>query len=82
MDRFSLSFFAFGYIVPYRLEPQNATLEAKAAKQQGQSLQATMQTLERFYAEGLLGEIEQTSEAQAEVIAAWQRQLERLWNEG
>ncbi|MCV3216426.1 hypothetical protein OGM63_23420 [Plectonema radiosum NIES-515] len=52
-----------------------------AAKQQGQSLQATMQTLERFYAEGLLGEIEQTSEAQAEVIAAWQRQLERLWNE-
>ncbi|MGI8503281.1 MAG: hypothetical protein ACR2LR_19435 [Hassallia sp.] len=52
-----------------------------AAKQQGQSLQATMQTLERFYAEGLLGEIEQTPEAQAEVIAAWQRQLERLWNE-
>jgi hypothetical protein len=52
-----------------------------AAKQQGQSLQATMQNLDRFYAEGLLGEIEQTPEAQAEVIAAWQRQLERLWNE-
>jgi hypothetical protein len=52
-----------------------------AAKQQGQSLEATMQTLERFYAEGLLGEIEQTPEAQAEVIAAWQRQLERFWNE-
>jgi len=54
----------------------------QAAKQQGQSLQATMQNLERFYAEGLLGEIEQTPEAQAEVLAAWRRQLERLWNEG
>ncbi|WP_193197523.1 hypothetical protein [Nostoc sp. MG11] len=54
----------------------------QAAKQQGQSLQATMQNLERFYAEGLLGEVEQTPEAQAEVLGAWRRQLERLWNEG
>ncbi|NDJ20204.1 hypothetical protein GS682_00780 [Nostoc sp. B(2019)] len=54
----------------------------QAAKQQGQSLQATMQNLERFYAEGLLGEIEETPEAQAEVLGAWRRQLERLWNEG
>ncbi|MCC5648367.1 hypothetical protein LC609_00680 [Nostoc sp. XA013] len=54
----------------------------QAAKQQGQSLQATMQNLERFYAEGLLGEINQTSEAREEVLAAWRRQLEKLWNEG
>ncbi|MBW4452510.1 MAG: hypothetical protein KME55_07330 [Nostoc indistinguendum CM1-VF10] len=54
----------------------------EAAKQQGQSLQATMQSLERFYAEGLLGEINQTSEAREEVLAAWRRQLEKLWNEG
>ncbi|MBR8835154.1 MAG: hypothetical protein DSM106950_14250 [Stigonema ocellatum SAG 48.90 = DSM 106950] len=53
----------------------------QAAKLQGQSLQATMQNLERFYAEGLLGEIDQTQEAQEEVLAAWQRQLERLWHE-
>ncbi len=53
----------------------------QAAKQQGQSLPATMQTLERFYAEGLLGEINQTSTAREEVLAVWQRQLERLWNE-
>ncbi|MDZ8227989.1 leucine zipper domain-containing protein [Nostoc sp. ChiVER01] len=53
----------------------------QAAKQQGQSLQATMQTLERFYAEGLMGEINQSSEAQEEVLVAWRRQLERLWNE-
>ncbi|MEH2110746.1 leucine zipper domain-containing protein [Nostoc sp.] len=54
----------------------------QAAKQQGQSLQATMQSLERFYAEGLMGEMNQTSEAREEVLIAWQSQLERLWNEG
>ncbi|MCW5316598.1 hypothetical protein GTQ43_23100 [Nostoc sp. KVJ3] len=53
----------------------------QAAKQQGQSLQATMQSLERFYAEGLMGEINQSSEAREEVLATWQHQLERLWNE-
>ncbi|AVH62714.1 hypothetical protein NPM_0860 [Nostoc sp. 'Peltigera membranacea cyanobiont' N6] len=54
----------------------------QAAKQQGQSLQATMQSLERFYAEGFMGEINQSSEAREEVLAAWRHQLERLWNEG
>ncbi len=54
----------------------------QAAKQQGQSLQSTMQSLERFYAEGLMGEINQTSEAREEVLTTWRRQLERLWNEG
>ncbi|MDZ7963805.1 MAG: hypothetical protein RM368_02350 [Nostoc sp. DedSLP03] len=54
----------------------------QAAKQQGQSLQATMQSLERFYAEGMMGEINQTSQGQEEVLTAWRRQLERLWNEG
>ncbi|MEH2250177.1 hypothetical protein [Nostoc sp.] len=54
----------------------------QAAKQQGQSLQATMQSLERFYAEGLMGEINQTPEAREEVLVVWRRQLERLWNEG
>ncbi|GAX37872.1 hypothetical protein [Nodularia sp. NIES-3585] len=53
----------------------------QTAKQQGQSLAATMQNLDRFYAEGLLGEINQTSEAREQVLTAWQRQLERLWNE-
>ncbi|MEH2151747.1 leucine zipper domain-containing protein [Nostoc sp.] len=54
----------------------------QAAKQQGQSLQATMQSLERFYAEGLMGEMNQTSEAREVVLIAWRSQLERLWNEG
>ncbi|MBN3926440.1 hypothetical protein [Nostoc sp. NMS4] len=54
----------------------------QAAKQQGQSLQATMQSLERFYAEGMMDEINQTSQGREEVLAAWRHQLERLWNEG
>ncbi|MDZ8082991.1 MAG: hypothetical protein RMX65_007735 [Nostoc sp. DedQUE01] len=53
----------------------------QAAKLQGQSLQATIQNLERFYAEGIMGEIDQTAEAREETLAAWRRQLERLWNE-
>ena len=53
----------------------------KAAKQQGQSLEATLQTLDRFYEEGLLGDLEQGAESREQVLAAWRRQLERLWSE-
>ncbi|MBW4564670.1 MAG: hypothetical protein KME32_26815 [Mojavia pulchra JT2-VF2] len=52
-----------------------------AAKRQGQSLQSTMQNLERFYTEGLLGEIEQTPQAREQVLGLWRIQLERLWDE-
>jgi hypothetical protein len=53
----------------------------QAAKRQGQSLQTTMQNLDRFYAEGLMGEINQTSEVREQVLATWRYQLERLWDE-
>jgi len=53
----------------------------RAAKRQGQSLEATLQTLDRFYREGLMGDLEQGSESREQVLAAWQRQLERLWSE-
>ncbi|MBD2302698.1 hypothetical protein H6G80_16530 [Nostoc sp. FACHB-87] len=53
----------------------------QGAKQQGQSLQATMQNLDRFYAEGLMGEINQSANDREQVLATWQYQLERLWNE-
>lgn len=53
----------------------------RVAKQQGQSLGETMQTLERFYREGVMGNIEQTSEQREAVLSAWRYQLERLWNE-
>ncbi|MBW4593937.1 MAG: hypothetical protein KME46_13720 [Brasilonema angustatum HA4187-MV1] len=52
-----------------------------AAKQQNQSFEATMQNLERFYAEGLMGELDQSAQAREEVLAAWRYQLQRLWNE-
>jgi predicted negative regulator of RcsB-dependent stress response len=53
----------------------------QAAKQQGQSLESTLQTLDRFYREGLMGDLEQGQESREQVLAAWQRQLERLWSE-
>ncbi|NEO55770.1 MAG: hypothetical protein F6K54_23490 [Okeania sp. SIO3B5] len=53
----------------------------KAAKLQEQTLEATMQTLERFYAEGLMGEIDMNSEYREKTLAAWRYQLERLWPE-
>jgi hypothetical protein len=53
----------------------------QAAKQQGQTLEATLQTLDRFYREGLMGDLEQGQESREQVLAAWQRQLERLWPE-
>lgn len=53
----------------------------RAAKQQGQSLEATMQTLERFYEEGVMGDINAGGGARSEVLGAWRYQLERLWQE-
>lgn len=52
-----------------------------AAKAQGQSLQATMQNLDRFYSEGMMGGEDQSPEAREQVLAAWRRQLEKLWTE-
>ena len=53
----------------------------QAAKRQGQSLELTIQTLDRFYQEGLMGEMEMGARSREEVLAAWQRQLTRLWSE-
>lgn len=52
----------------------------QAAKLQGQSLETTMQTINRFYAEGMMGDM-QDSEYGNRALEAWQRQLERLWPE-
>ena len=51
-----------------------------AAKQQGQSLETTLQTLDRFYSEGIMGDMAD-SDYQGKALEAWQRQLERLWTE-
>lgn len=52
-----------------------------AAKQQGQSLEETMQTLDRLYSEGVMGGLDEGREYKERVLGAWQRQLERLWLE-
>lgn len=51
----------------------------KAAKQQGHSLEATWQNIERFYAEGVMGEIDMEPEHRQKTLVAWRYQLERLW---
>ena len=53
----------------------------QAAKQQGQSLESTLQTLDRFYEEGLMGDIDSSAERRQETLAAWRYQLERLWDD-
>lgn len=53
----------------------------RAAKLQGQSLETTLQTLDRFYQEGVMGELDQDAQQRQGVLGAWRYQLERLWNE-
>ncbi|MEM8502156.1 MAG: hypothetical protein AAF716_03275 [Cyanobacteria bacterium P01_D01_bin.1] len=49
-----------------------------AAKLQGQSLEDTIKTLDRFYSEGIMGEMGEP-EYQDKAMTAWRKQLERLW---
>jgi len=53
----------------------------RVSKQQGQSLEATLQTLDRFYQEGLMGDMGANAQAREDTLAAWRYQLERLWHE-
>lgn len=53
----------------------------KAAKAQGQSLESTYQTIDRFYQEGVMGGIDQDPNQREKFLSAWKSQLERLWSE-
>ncbi len=53
----------------------------KIAKQRGDTLAQTMQTLDRFYAEGIMGDLGTTEAVRQEMMTAWRYQLERLWSE-
>ncbi|MEM7593502.1 MAG: hypothetical protein AAF383_18645 [Cyanobacteria bacterium P01_A01_bin.83] len=53
----------------------------KAAKAQGQSLEATYQTIDRFYQEGVMGGVDQDPAQREQFLAAWKAQLDRLWSE-
>lgn len=50
-----------------------------ASKRQGKSLDDTLKTLDRFYAEGMMGDMDGTGGYQQEALEAWRRQLEKLW---
>ena len=53
----------------------------RVAKLRGDSLQQTMQTLDRFYAEGMMGDLEDGAAARESMMGAWRYQLTRLWDE-
>lgn len=50
------------------------------AKLRGQSMEATLQTIDRFYSEGMMGDMD-ASGYQDNALKAWQYQLKRLWPE-
>jgi hypothetical protein len=51
------------------------------AKQRGDSLEQTIQTLDRFYAEGVMGDLGSTESVRQEIMSAWRTQLTTLWAE-
>ena len=53
----------------------------QASKAQGQTKEATYQTLERFYQEGMLGDLDRDPQEREDFLAAWKMQLDRLWDE-
>jgi Tir chaperone protein (CesT) family len=53
----------------------------QTAKAQGQSLESTYQTIDRFYQEGVMGGVDQDPAQREQFLAAWKAQLQRLWTE-
>ncbi|MEM1367167.1 MAG: hypothetical protein AAGG02_03955 [Cyanobacteria bacterium P01_H01_bin.15] len=53
----------------------------QASKQRGQSLTETMQTLTRFYEEGMMGSLDRSPEEKKQFLVAWEQQLNRIWVE-
>jgi hypothetical protein len=64
-----------------QLAEQQVRQIVRAAKLQGQSLETTLQSLDRFYEEGVMGDIDAGSEVRGQVMNAWRYQLERLWDQ-
>lgn len=53
----------------------------KASKRQGLSLKATLQNLERFYREGIIGDLSDSGSTIQLTLTRWRDRLERLWSE-
>jgi hypothetical protein len=52
-----------------------------ASKRQGLTLKATLQNLERFYREGIIGDLSDSRETIQLTLTRWRDRLERLWSE-
>ncbi len=51
-----------------------------ANKSQGQTLESTLQTLQHFYQEGMMGGLDQPAAERNATLEAWRYQLTRLWD--
>jgi Tir chaperone protein (CesT) family len=52
----------------------------QAAKRQGMTLEMTLQNLDRFYQEGVMGDLDAPPSEREGTLSAWQGRLERLWD--
>lgn len=53
----------------------------RIAKARGDTRAQTMQTLDRFYAEGMMGDLNASEDSRQETMTAWQYQFDKLWDE-
>jgi hypothetical protein len=58
---------------------QQVTTIIRASKQQGMTLDMTIQNLDRFYQEGVMGDLDDPATEREGTLAAWRERLERLW---
>lgn len=58
---------------------EQVALIIQAAKQQKMTLEMTLQNLDRFYQEGVMGDLDASSETRAATLEAWRNRLHRLW---
>jgi Tir chaperone protein (CesT) family len=58
---------------------RQVTTIIRAAKQQDMTLDMTVQNLDRFYQEGVMGDLDTSAAEREGTLAAWRERLERLW---
>jgi hypothetical protein len=58
---------------------EQVVLIIQAAKQQNMTLEMTIKNLDRFYQEGVMGDLDSSPEIRAATLDAWRNRLQRLW---
>jgi hypothetical protein len=62
-----------------RYADEQVALIIRAAQLQKMSLDMTLQNLDRFYQEGVMGDLDSPPEVRAVTLEAWRNRLQRLW---